>query len=109
MGVTPEPCLDFALATNQESGVWGGDLRGGAPQTPQGVAGRPSPRLLTGLPLKPSVGGTPGDHPPADRLPTAPPTRQRPLLADRLRLPRRQLDGHRVPWLPGVRCSGPAS
>ena len=41
-----EPCLDFALATNQESGCLGWHLRGGAPQAAQGLAGRAPPRLL---------------------------------------------------------------
>ncbi len=62
-----EPCLDFALATNQESGVWGGDLRGGAAQAAQGVAGRPPPRLLTPGPTR---------RPPVATL-GAPPTHRR--------------------------------
>ena len=41
-----EPCLDFALATNQESGIWGGTFGGGAAQAAQGLA--------SGTPTRPS-------------------------------------------------------
>ena len=44
-----EPCLDFALATNQESGRLGRHFRGGAPQAPRGLAGGAPPGLLTPL------------------------------------------------------------
>ena len=39
-------CLEFALATNQESGDLGRHLRGGTPQTAQGLARPPAPRRL---------------------------------------------------------------
>lgn len=32
-------CLDFAITTNQEYGVWGGNQRGGATSSPSCLAG----------------------------------------------------------------------
>ena len=54
------PCLEFALATNQDSGVWGGTSEEERRKLRKPVARPPAPRRLSPLPPPP-------DRPPAPR------------------------------------------
>ena len=58
-----QSCLEFALVTNQESGIWGGTVGGRASKAAQGVAGPPAPSFLTARFLSSQL----PEHPSAER------------------------------------------